>query len=128
MYLNIDPVLRPKIWNKLLEDYHQKLISYTADILNVSPTDSVFDPYNYSSFLTHCQRFFLFGTLISVSYTPWLLTTKEETDKVGKLFEANMFDEKYRAFAFIVGGEKADKRMVEDMLHASQMGYLDMLH
>lgn len=127
MYLNIDPAIRPLIWNTLLEDYHRKLISYTADILNVSRTDSLFDPYNYNVFMQHCKKFFLYGTLITVSFTPWLLTTKEETDKVSKLFEANMFDEKYRAFAFVIGGETANKRIVEHAYHASQMGYFDVL-
>lgn len=128
MYLNIDPVVRPKIWNQLLKTYHEKLISYTAEILNRNPIDVLFDPYNYNNFLAHCQKQFLYGTIISVSFTPWLLTTKEETEKVSKLFQADMFDENYRVFALVVGGEKADQRMVEDMRHASLMGYLDILH
>lgn len=128
MYLNVNPNDRSKLWMKLLEDYHQKLLLYTSDILSITPTDPLFDDYNYEKFLEHCKRFFLYGALISTSFTPWLLTTKEETEKISKLFQSNMFDEKYRAFALVVGGEVANKRTVEDMKHASEMGYLDICY
>lgn len=78
--------------------------------------------------MEHCQRFFLYGALISASFTPWLLTSKSETDKVVDLFQSNMFDEEYRKFALVVGGEGANKRIIGNMIHASEMGYMKMLY
>lgn len=83
---------------------------------------------SYERFNTHCQRFFLYGALISASFTPWLLTSKLETDKVAHLFQTNMFDDKYREFALVVGGEAANKRVLGDMMHASERGYMKMLY
>lgn len=76
----------------------------------------------------HIEKYFLYGALVSVSFTPWLLTTKKETDKVAGLFEKNMFDEEYRKFALVVGGDVANERIVENMKHASEMGYLKILY
>lgn len=66
--------------------------------------------------------------MISASFTPWLLTSNEETEKVAHLFQRNMFDEEYKEFALVVGGEKANERIASNMLHASEMGYMKMLY
>uniref|UniRef100_A0A336MQW0 CSON002738 protein n=1 Tax=Culicoides sonorensis TaxID=179676 RepID=A0A336MQW0_CULSO len=116
MYLNIQPNDRTQIWSKLLEMYHEKLLSNTSKILNVSPFDSIFDPFRFDKFMNHCQRFYLYGAIIS------------ETEKIAQLFHENMFDEKYRKFALMVGGELANETIVETMKHASKMGYLNFLY
>lgn len=83
---------------------------------------------SYEKFIQHCERFFLYGALISASFTPWLLTSKEETNQVSHLFEKNMFDKEYRTFALVVGGDAANERIVGNMIHASKMGYMKMLY
>ncbi len=39
-----------------------------------------------------------------------------------------MFDEEYRKFALIVGGEAANERIMGNMKHASERGYMKMLY
>lgn len=66
--------------------------------------------------------------MVSASFTPWLLTSKEETSKVARLFQEDMFDQEYRKFALVVGGAEADERVLENLIHASKMGYLKILY
>ncbi|XP_063709353.1 uncharacterized protein LOC134837891 [Culicoides brevitarsis] len=128
MYVNIDPAERNKLWEKLLLKYHEKLLTYITEILKIEKDDFRLKPLNLENFLEHCKKKFLYGLLITVSFTPWLIAPQAETQKVGKLFQANMFDVKYREFALHVGGEKANRRMVEDVQHASRMGYFDICY
>lgn len=83
---------------------------------------------SYEKFIEHCKRFFLYGALISASFTPWLLTSKEETSKVARLFQEDMFDPEYKKFALIVGGAEANERILGNMIHASEKGYLKILY
>lgn len=39
-----------------------------------------------------------------------------------------MFDEEYRKFALVVGGEPANKRVIGNMIHASEQGYMKILY
>lgn len=39
-----------------------------------------------------------------------------------------MFDQEYRKFALKVGGEAANQRVIGNMIHASEKGYMKMLH
>lgn len=83
---------------------------------------------SYENFIQHCERFFLYGALVSASFTPWLLTTRLETDKISHLFQQNMFDEEYRKFALVVGGKAANDRIIGNMIHASEKGYMKVLY
>lgn len=50
MYLNISCDLRPDLWDRLLQTYHQQFIRYTAEILNIEPNGSVLSYYRYGTF------------------------------------------------------------------------------
>lgn len=47
MYLNISCELRHSVWDQCLQNYHQQLVKHTADILNISPCDTVLSCYRY---------------------------------------------------------------------------------
>lgn len=83
---------------------------------------------SYDKFLQHCRQYFLYGALISASFTPWLLTNKSETEKVVRLFQTDMFDQEYRKFALVVGGDAANGRVLSNMIHASKQGYMELLY
>lgn len=150
MYLNISAELRKSLWDQILQQYHRELIKHTADLLHISSQDTMLACYRYNiqkirllclqpnanfifsnsyeKFIEHCKRFFLYGALISASFTPWLLTNKSETDKIVHLFQKNMCDQEYRKCALVIGGEAANKRIIGNMIHASEKGYMKILY
>ncbi|KAG4066466.1 hypothetical protein HA402_007102 [Bradysia odoriphaga] len=128
MYLNISADSRDSLWDEMLQKYHQQLVKHVAGILHISTNDPSLTCYSYDKFLQHCREYFLYGALISASFTPWLLTNKSETEKVVHLFQTDMFDQEYRRFALAVGGEAANRRILDNMIHASRQGYMEMLY
>lgn len=66
MYLNISCELRPHLWDRILQKYHQQFIKHTAEILNIEPNDSIFLCYRYGTFknlLFHQNERFYFNLL-----------------------------------------------------------------
>lgn len=74
--------------------------------------------------MKHFSHFAFYGAMVCVHFIPWMISTKEDCNKLSSLFDANMHSQEFRDFSMIIAGDVADERILAIVQHASTNGYL----
>lgn len=124
MYMNVPPTLRTAVWSSLLEHYHESLMTSLMDILKCSRNDECLNPYNYEKFLQHFSNFAFYGVMLGIHFVPWMVSSEEECERMGNLFENDMKSLEFQELSQTCGGIEASDRVLGICQHAFQMGYM----
>lgn len=126
MYMNIHPSLIPKVWDSLLDLYHETMIDTLAKILNCDLSDDRLKPYGYNNFLDHFKKFAFYGVMIGIHFIPWMACPEEECGEMSKLFETDIHSPELRRLCQICGGADVDYRITSIVQHAFEKGYMEI--
>lgn len=128
MYMHVSADLKPIIWDELLEVYHEILMASLVDFLECDVNDETLKPYNCPNFLEHYKKFAFYGVAVSVLSIPWNASPEEETQKIADLFENDMHSEELKSLLQVCGGAEVSERIVDNVKHASDKGYLEIFN
>lgn len=126
MYMNIPPELRPKVWDSLLELYHESLTTSLIDILKCEANDKRLNPYSFNNFIEHFKNFAFYGVMIGIHFIPWMACPEDECQKMSELFETDIQSPELRRLCQICGGADVDYRITTIAQHAFEKGYMDI--
>jgi Ecdysteroid kinase-like family len=126
MYMNIPPELRPKIWDSLLELYHETLTTSLIDILKCENNDELLEPYSFPNFIAHFKKNAFYGVMIGIHFIPWMACPEEQCQEMSHLFETDIQSPELRRLCQICGGNDVDYRITSIAEHAYQKGYMDI--
>jgi Ecdysteroid kinase-like family len=124
MYINLPPNFRSKMWDKLLQIYHETLTNSLIDILKCDKNDERLAPYAFGKFLDHFSRHACYGLMIGIQATPWFACSEEECSQISHYFETDMKSEEFRELTQVCGGKEVDDRLIDIALHAFKNGYM----
>lgn len=124
MYMHVHSSLKPLIWDHLLELYHETLINSLTNILKYKRNDEKLSAYNFESFIEHFEKFAFYGVAVSVQSIPWMASPEEETQKISEFFERDMHDPEFKALLKVCGGVDVSERILSNVKHASEKGYM----
>lgn len=124
MYMHVHASLKTELWDELLVVYHEALIVSLAEILKCETDDEMLAPYSYKNFIDHFRKFAFYGVAVSVLSIPWMASPAEDTQKISDFFENDMHHPDFKALLQVCGGEEIDERMLNNVKHASDNGYL----
>lgn len=57
---------------------------------------------------------------------PWMASPEEETQKISEYFESDMHNPEFRALLQVCGGTEISERIVDNVKHAFEKGYMDI--
>lgn len=124
MYMHIPESLKAQVWDELLELYHETLISSLTKILKCGRDDERLTSYSFDKFIDHFKKVAFYGVAVSVLSIPWMASPEEETKLISEYFETDMQHPEFLKLLQIAGGEEIDERVVSNVKHASNAGYL----
>ncbi|XP_037927102.1 uncharacterized protein LOC119661720 [Hermetia illucens] len=129
MYMNMHPSIREEFWMELLKYYHETLITSICDILGFElpgEHDSL-KKYSFENFYEHFKKFAFYGVLICIHFLPWMECSEKECAYVSYYFEKDMFCEKFKEAVHHIGGDRANKIILDVVHHSWRQGYLDAI-
>ncbi|CAD7077692.1 unnamed protein product [Hermetia illucens] len=129
MYMNIHPSIREEIWMELLKYYHVTLITSICDILGFEfpvEHDSL-KKYSFENFYEHFRKFAFYGAVVCFQFLPWMECSEKECAYLSYYFEKDMFSEKFSHALQNVGGDRANKLVLDVVHHSWQQGYMDAI-
>lgn len=124
MYMHVGESLKPKLWDELLAYYHEVLVTSLTELLRCDKGDEILAPYNFKSFINHFEKFAFYGVAVSVLSIPWMASPAEDTQKISDYFENDMHHPEFKALLHVCGGEEINVRIVSNVKHASDNGYM----
>jgi hypothetical protein len=123
MYMNTPAGLRERIWDELLQLYHQTLFTSILDLLKCSADDPRLLPYNFENFLEHFKSKAFYGVMIGIHFIPWMACPEEECQLLSHYFETDLYHPELRRITQICGGKDVDDRILGISYHAYEKGY-----
>jgi hypothetical protein len=126
MYMNIPAALRSKVWDSLLDLYHETLMNSLIDILKCVKSDERLVPYSRENFLNHFKSFAFYGVMIGIHFIPWMACPEDECQKMSELFETDIQSPELHRLCQICGGADVDFRITSIAQHAFEKGYMDI--
>lgn len=126
MYMNMPDNIRKHLWDDILKLYHETVIDSLIKILRCEQNDSSLDPYSFENFISHFKNHAFYGIMVTIHFIPWIACPDEECEQIAELFEKDMKNPKMRQLLQVCGGEEVDKRLIANVLHAFESGYLDL--
>lgn len=124
MYMHVHASLKPVIWDELLEFYHETLIDSLTGLLKCEKNDARLEPYSIKNFLDHFKKFAFYGVCVSIHSIPWMASAEEETQKISDFFEKDMHHPEFKKLLKVCGGVDVSERIVDNVKHASEKGYM----
>jgi hypothetical protein len=128
MFMNMDHGFKIKVWDQLLEFYHEELILTISKILGCDKNDPLLSPYSMENFLKHFSEFAFYGAMIAIHFLPIMCASDEETVALHGEFDDDHFTERSKKFMFKVGGVKGRKLILEIARFAFEKGYMKFLN
>ena len=124
MFMHVHQAIKTEMWDQLLILYHETLISSISEILNCDKNDERLSPYTFGKFIDHFKKFAFYGAAVSVLSIPWMAGSPEDTQIISDYFENDMFNPDFKEFLLVCGGENINERLIDNVKHASDKGYL----
>lgn len=112
------------IWDQLLSLYHQTLSTSIANILKCNVSDERLSSFSFNNFIEHFKKFAFYGVAVSVLSIPWMAGSAEDTQKISEYFEDDMHNPDFKELLTVCGGEDINERLLDNVKHASDKGYL----
>jgi hypothetical protein len=125
MYMNCSQ--REKLWDMLINYYHETLFASLCSILKCDSSDERLKPYSFENFLDHFSKHAFYGVVLCLHYVPWIACSEDECAQIAYWFENDMNGEEFHKITQVSGGEEVDKRIVSIVKHASEKGYMDII-
>lgn len=127
MYMNTPESLRAKLWDSLLQLYHDTLIESLTHILKCDKNDERLKPYRFENFMDNFNRHAFYGIGICLHYAPWMSCSDEECAEIAHWWETDMYGDEFFKITQICGGQAVDERIVGFVKHASDRGYMKII-
>lgn len=124
MFMHVSALLKPLVWDQLLELYHETLMTSITNTLKCDRDDERLSPFSFSKFIDHIKKFAFYGVAVSVLSIPWMASSEEETRKISDFFEKDMYHPDFHKLLHVCGGEEINERIFSNIKHASDKGYL----
>lgn len=126
MFMHVNAKLKPLLWDELLLLYHETLIVSLVDILKCEKDDERLERFSFHKFIEHFKKFAFYGVAVSILSIPWMASPEDDTKKISDFFETDMMNAEFHALLEVCGGEDVNERMVDNVKHASDKGYMDI--
>jgi hypothetical protein len=127
LYMNFDPEVLEKSWEKVLKFYHETMMNSLTKILNCDRNDKRVKEMNYENFQKHFKKFAFYGTVISTWFVPIMLCELKQLDELVAELNKDLFSEKSKELTLPAGGKIAIERVMFNVQHAFDNGYIDRL-
>lgn len=79
---------------------------------------------SYERFLEHFARHAFYGVMVCMHFTPWKVCPSADGERIGELFERDMYGTEFFDLSMAIGGDAADERIAGIVEHASDRGYM----
>lgn len=126
LYMNCPASLRPRIWDSLLELYHETLISSLSELLKCDKNDPKLEPYSRDNVMAHFKKSAFYGVMIGIHFIPWMACPEEECAELSRLFETDIQALAQSELIQTCGGKDVDNRITSIAVHAFEKGYMDI--
>lgn len=127
MYMNMPAGLRASLWDELFKLYHDTLIESIVDILKCKSNDPRLEPYSYGNFSGHFRQNALYGAMVATVFVPMMACPENECQRMIDLYDTDYASEELHKLTLFAGGKAVDERVTGILMHASEMGYMDIL-
>ncbi|XP_058454454.1 uncharacterized protein LOC131432285 [Malaya genurostris] len=127
MYMNMDDNSRETLWNQVLFSYHDELFRCIQELTGLSADDSRLKPYDYENILNHLSRYFIYGAMIAVKFVPTMMASPDEINQIVHYFHNDIHAAGFEKILLEAGGEHANQRIANVMVHCSMSGYMSFL-
>jgi Ecdysteroid kinase-like family len=128
MYMNIHSSLMPQVWDRLLEVYHETLITSLTEMLDCKKDDPRLAPYAFDKFCDHYSRHAFYGVMVAISFIPYMASPEDVCARMAELCEQDHNDPELESLSKTCGGKDVDERLVNLLLHASEKGYMKIFN
>ncbi|XP_055539204.1 uncharacterized protein LOC129726477 isoform X2 [Wyeomyia smithii] len=127
MFMNMNDESKEYLWDKILEIYHEELFRCILEITKLPANDDRLKLYSYENLMSHLSNYFIYGAMIAVKFIPTMMASPEELDEIVHYFENDVYAEQFGKILRQAGGENANRRIANVMLHCSRKGYMQFL-
>jgi hypothetical protein len=129
LYMNLDPDLFQEKFDEILKFYHRNLVATfkTISISHGKEFNMDLSFLSYTEFMKHFKKYAFYGCLISTWFLPVMLADLKTCQELAAELSKDMFSKASMKVVLSAGGDEAFHRVVENVRHAFERGYLDEL-